>query len=470
MVGRVVGVRMRGRLVSAPSERRTTSRRLTGFALAVAGPAAVAAAVVPFRRDLGLAGFLLFTLIVVLAVALRAGFAPSLVAAVCGFLLGGFFFIAPYDSPRVYITVSDAPLIAYLIVGGVLGLLVDDLAAVASGQRELRRQEAALRRIATLAATGVSAHELFAAATEEVSKQVGADHATLARHETDGSDTVVASSGKPGSSGAGRPLSAPIVVDGQPWGTMSAAGAGGKALPYEAADRLERFTALLGSAIAAARSREDLAASRIRIVAAADDTRRRIERDLHDGAQQRIVALTLGLRTTQMEVPAELDSVVQELSVIADGLAGVTDDLREMARGIHPSILAEGGLGPALRTLARRSAVPVELKVDAEDRLPEPIEVAAYYVVSESLTNVAKHARASTVQVSAQLTVDLLTIIVSDDGTGGVDTSRGSGIVGLSDRVEALGGKLALVSVRGNGTTIEVVLPRHIDAGRQSAE
>lgn len=348
MVGRVTGVRMLGRLVSAPSERSSGSRRLAGFAAAIVGPAAVTVAVLPFRDHVGLAGFLLFTLIVVLAIALRSGFVASLVAVVVGVLCGGYFFIAPYDSLRVYLSIGDVPLIAYLFVGAVLGLLVDDLAKVAGEQRELRRQ---------------------------------------------------------------------------------------------------------------------VADSRARIVASADDARRRIERDLHDGAQQRIVALTLNLRTAQMRVPAELDELSQELVAVSEGLSGVTDELREMARGIHPSILADGGIVPALRTLARRSAVPVELEVDADGRLPEPVEVAAYYVVSESLTNIAKHANASNARIIATLSDTMLRIAVADDGVGGADASRGSGITGLADRVQAVGGTLSLSSVPGIGTRVEVELPR-LDPGR----
>jgi signal transduction histidine kinase len=348
MVVRVTGVHVLGRLVSAPSERRSTPRRLRGYFVAIAGPAMVAAAALPFRSHLGLAGFLLFTLIVVLAVALRAGFVPSLVSVVIGVLLGGYFFIAPYDSLRVYLRVSDVPLIAYLIVGSVLGLLVDELAKVAGEQRELRHQ---------------------------------------------------------------------------------------------------------------------VTASRGRIVAAADEARRRIERDLHDGAQQRIVALTLGLKTAQMAVPNELSELSQELSTIAEGLSGVTNDLREMARGIHPSILAEGGIVPALRTLARRSGVPVELELDADGRLPEQIEVAAYYVVSESLTNIAKHAQASLARLSATLDATELRILVTDDGRGGADTTAGSGLIGLRDRVEALGGRLSISSPSGFGTAIEAIFPRETEAG-----
>jgi len=170
------------------------------------------------------------------------------------------------------------------------------------------------------------------------------------------------------------------------------------AFPSGTADRMADFTELLATAVGNAESRAELAASRARIVAAADQVRRRIERDLHDGTQQQLVSLSLELRLAQGMVPAELTGLETEIGKVADELNGVVEDLREIARGIHPAILSEGGLGPALRTLARRAAVSVELEVPALGRLPEPVEVAAYYVCSEALTNATRHARASVVR------------------------------------------------------------------------
>jgi len=208
----------------------------------------------------------------------------------------------------------------------------------------------------------------------------------------------------------------------------------------------------------------ELTASRARIVATADQTRRRIERDLHDGAQQRLVSLALQLRVAQAAVPPELDELAADLDHVAAGLDGALEELREFARGIHPAILAEGGLGPALRTLARRCSVPVQLQVGMEGRLPEQVEVAAYYVVAEALTNVAKHAGASGVQVEVDTEVGLVRVGVRDDGFGGADPARGSGLVGLKDRVEATGGTLRVDSRAGQGTSLLVELP--IDAGQ----
>jgi signal transduction histidine kinase len=202
-----------------------------------------------------------------------------------------------------------------------------------------------------------------------------------------------------------------------------------------------------------------LTASRARIVAAADQARRRIERDLHDGAQQRLVSLGLQVRAAQAALPPELDALATELESLAAGLDGALEELRELARGLHPAILARGGLRPALKTLARRSPIPVDLQIHADGRLPEPVEVSAYYVVAEALTNAARHARASAVSVEAEVAGGLLRVAVRDDGAGGAGFTGGSGLAGLKDRVEALGGRLVLDSPRGAGTSLRAELP-----------
>ncbi|MGW3349270.1 CHASE3 domain-containing protein [Nonomuraea rubra] len=205
--------------------------------------------------------------------------------------------------------------------------------------------------------------------------------------------------------------------------------------------------------------REELAASRSRIVTSADQARRRIERDLHDGIQQRLVSLVLDVRTTQATLPPDRPDLAEPLDRLADGLGEAVDELREISRGIHPAILSEAGLGPALKTLARRSPVPVELDVNVPGRLPEPVEVAAYYVVSEALTNTAKHAQAAIVTVRACLEEGTLRLRVSDDGVGGATSGTGSGLLGLADRVEALGGTVTVDSPPAQGTTLHADLP-----------
>jgi signal transduction histidine kinase len=213
----------------------------------------------------------------------------------------------------------------------------------------------------------------------------------------------------------------------------------------------------VGTAVANAESRAELLASRSRIVTTADQTRRRIERDLHDGAQQRLVTLTMKLRA--LGAAAAPPDLGRDVEAIATGLDDVLDDLREAARGLHPVILSRGGLGPALNSLRRRSPIPLELDLRADERLSEPVEVAAYYVVAEALTNAAKHAHATVVRVEAEAVDGDLHVSVQDDGVGGADPARGSGLVGLTDRVEALGGRLTLHSPPGGGTTLEIDLP-----------
>jgi signal transduction histidine kinase len=230
-------------------------------------------------------------------------------------------------------------------------------------------------------------------------------------------------------------------------------------LPPETEPRIGEFTELVATAISNIEARSDLAASRARIVAATDQARQRFERDLHDGVQQRLVSLTLDLRGADAIAPPERADLRAQLSQVSDGLTGVLDDLRELARGIHPAILSEGGLGPALRALARRSAIPTAVDVSVNERLAERVEVAAYYVVSEALTNAAKHAHASHVEIHAKAHNGILDLRIHDDGVGGADPAEGSGLIGLTDRVEALGGRFAIASPGGEGTSIHVELP-----------
>jgi signal transduction histidine kinase len=258
--------------------------------------------------------------------------------------------------------------------------------------------------------------------------------------------------------GMNSAVGAPIVVEGRLWGVMIAASLGAE-LPPETEARLADFTELVATAVANAEAQAQLTASRARIVATADATRRRIERDLHDGVQQHLVSLALELRVAQDALPSDERAAAPQLGRIAEGLSGVLDELREVTRGIHPAALAQGGLRAALRALARRSPVPLRLEVRIDTRLPDPIELAAYYIVAEALTNAAKHASATVVDISVGTGEGMLRLEVRDDGCGGATVGSGSGLVGLTDRVEALGGRLALHSPPGGGTTLRVVLP-----------
>jgi signal transduction histidine kinase len=231
-------------------------------------------------------------------------------------------------------------------------------------------------------------------------------------------------------------------------------------------DRLDAVTLIAGQLAVTldnAQLYTELTASRARIVAAADHARRRIERDLHDGAQQRLVSLALRLRAAQAAVPLDSDELAVQLDSLVGEATSTLDELRELARGIHPAVLAERGLCPALEVLARRSAVPAELHCAIEGRLPEQVEIAAYYVVSEALTNTVKHAAASIVQIQVD-TVEgegtaTLRIEIRDDGRGGATLAGGTGLLGLKDRVEALGGRILLHSPPDAGTTVRLELP-----------
>jgi signal transduction histidine kinase len=247
----------------------------------------------------------------------------------------------------------------------------------------------------------------------------------------------------------------PISVEGRLWGVVIVAST---AEPLSAGieARLAGFTELVATAIANTEARAALAASRARVVATADATRRRIERDLHDGAQQRLVSLALRLRAVQAATPPEFGA--QPDHAVAEA-TGALDELREIARGIHPAVLAERGLAPALKTLVRRSPIPVDLRVRVDERLPEPVQVSAYYVIAEALTNAAKHAPAENVNVQIEAAANVLVLEVRDDGAGGAAFSRGTGLAGLKDRVEALGGRIILDSPRGAGTSLRVELP-----------
>ncbi len=379
-----------------------------------------------------------------------------------------------------------------------------ELAASEARAGELADEQAALRRVATLVARGVNPEEIFSAVTNEMAQLFGSPQACVGRFEPDGSAMVVVgvSDGIRGisigsrweledymaSTGVyrtGRPVrversdlehvsgpmadvlreigavsnvGAPIVVEGKQWGFVTVTDVN-KRLPADAEKRLEKFAELLGTAIANADSRAELAASRARIVAAGDDARRRIERDLHDGAQQRLVTLAVALRRAEAKVPVGSDELRAEVSHVAEGLKTAVDGLRELSQGIHPAELTAGGLSPALKALGRRSAVRVELDVPFEDRLPDQVEVAAYYTVSEALTNASKHANATRVWVSLSIEDDVLLLSIRDDGVGGADPRRGSGLTGLRDRIEALGGRIQIESQTGSGTVIEVEIP-----------
>jgi signal transduction histidine kinase len=373
--------------------------------------------------------------------------------------------------------------------------------------RRLADSEASLRRVATLAAEGATPDELLAAVADEAARILDGATVVIVRYEPDASFRVVAAHGDPmfdvGSSasleGAGlaeavreakapvrsdgraeglaAAIGAPIVVDGDAWGAvmvrlrrprtdmplftgwytsrmLSASMSSG-----EIETRLASFTELVGTAISRAQAQAELIASRARIVEAGDEAMRRIERDLHDGTQQRLVALALHLQRLRAELPVAQRDVHAGLGQVERELKAVIEEVQELSRGVHPAQLAAGGLRPSLRALARRSPIPVDVSVDVPERPPASVETALYYVVSESLANAIKHSQATSVSVTVVGDPRSIRATVADSGVGGAEIGAGSGLAGLSDRVDALAGQLSIVSPRGRGTIISVDLP-----------
>jgi signal transduction histidine kinase len=379
----------------------------------------------------------------------------------------------------------------------------------------LAEEQAALRRVATLVAKGEPPDVIFTRVAQEIARISHVDNAFVLRFEPDGTATVVAGcgsadvrmpvgsnwpldgdsvtarvfrTGRParmdgyahasGSIAAAMPsdefstAGAPIVIGNRLWGVANATSARRTdaltadadairpgMLPADAEERIANFADLIAIAMSNAEARAQLTASRSRVVAAADEARRRLERDLHDGIQQGLVSLALALREAEAMAPPQPAALPTMIAGVVNGLTEVLDEVREISRGLHPAILSEGGLVYALKALARRSAVPATVNVRIDGRLPARIEVPAYYIASEALTNAAKHARASVVDIDVEATDEVVRIAVRDDGVGGADPARGSGLIGLIDRVEAAGGEITITSPPGEGTTLVATLP-----------
>jgi signal transduction histidine kinase len=254
-------------------------------------------------------------------------------------------------------------------------------------------------------------------------------------------------------------VAAPITVSGRLWGVVAASLEPPHFFWRGAEDRLGAFTQLVSLALANQEARGQLEASRARLVSAGDEERRRLERNLHDGAQQRLVSLSLSLRLAQSKLGSDPEAAKELLSAAGNELGVALEELRELARGIHPAVLTERGLGPALQSLCDRAPLPVELESLPEERLPRRVEAAAYYVVSEALANVAKYAHASGATVRIVQENGSAVVEVADDGIGGADPEAGSGLRGLTDRIDALDGELYVVSPPGEGTTIHAEIP-----------
>ncbi len=369
--------------------------------------------------------------------------------------------------------------------------------------RALVNEQSALRRVATLVARGGDPEAVFDAVCAETGELIGATSVNLVHFTEDGfnltmagwslrdthvprgtrlplaSDTIngVIQQTKAAARvdsyegrsselaslirqrGIRSEIGAPVIVEGRLWGALIAGTDGDELLPASTERDIASFAELIATAVANATSRSELIASRARIVAAGDEARRRIERNLHDGTQQRLVSLGLELQATQATIPAELEGTHASLDRIGLELDAVLEDVRELSRGLHPALLAQGGLRQALRALARKAPIPVALDVDLPQRPSEGTEIAVYYVASEALANAAKHSRASEISVSVVASGSALRATIADNGVGGAEVSSGSGLIGLSDRIEALGGRLVVESPPGGGTRISTELP-----------
>ena len=447
--------------------------------------------------------FVLYVLPVML-IAMKWGTGLATVTAVMSAVAFSYFYLEPYHTFAVSDLESLVALGVFFVTAVIVGQLAAQMRRKARESARLAEEQSALRRVATLAAQPVSPSVLFEAVTQEVGQLCHADLARVEHYEEDGSVTGVAAwstvptrlavgtrFGLEGPSiaravrqtqgparindfagatgeiaqealevGIHSSVGCPIVVAGRLWGVIAASTRSPDPLPPNTEVQIAGFTDIVATAIASAESRIQLAASRARVVAAGDEMRQRLERNLHDGLQQRLVSLGLRLRLVQDTVPAELPALRSDLGQVTQELTEAVEELRETTRGIHPSILSLGGLGPALESLARRSAVRVDLHIGTRSRYPPTVEVTAYYVVAEALTNTIKHARASQSEVIVEQRDRRLWVRVRDDGVGGAAaTQRGSGLIGLHDRVEAIDGTVEVTSPAGQGTLIQVSLP-----------
>jgi signal transduction histidine kinase len=456
----------------------------SGLAVAVLGAALVAAIVVIFRQW---------------------GYAFGVPVAIAGMLAYDWFQFPP-THPKAFPGVADlADLIVYIGIGVVTGVALADArrrtADTERARHELADEQAALRRVATLVAREAPSADVFAVVTKEVARILDVDDARMFRYDAGASATVVAAWGRSGADlGVGKVITldgdsvtariqrsgraaridayepgtgslnaavrewgirsavgAPIVVEGKLWGAIAAASRKREPLPRGTESRMEEFTKLVAAAVANIEARTELAASRARLVAAADDERRRVVRDLHDGAQQRLVhtIVTLKMARTALD-RGDVASTALVTEALGQAQAAIVE-LRELANGILPSVLSWGGLSAGVEALASRMPMPVEVNVSL-GRLAPAVEASAYFVVAEALTNVVKHAHASRAAVTAIIENGALQISVEDDGVGMAD-ANGTGLLGLRDRLSSVDGSLRVRSAPAEGTALIATVP-----------
>jgi signal transduction histidine kinase len=446
---------------------------------------------------------------VLLASALRFGprGAATAIFVVCSIAVWN---TAHEDGPFVRESLTDSLLATqlFIAIAAVTSMLLAAAGAerqrAERAQRALAREQAALRRVATLVASDAGPARVFDQVTEEVGRLLELPGANIMQYDGTRSVTVVGAWSEDGrptfpvgerievdgdtavarvvrtgqaarvdsyaetsgtlaatlvSAGYRSAVAAPVNVAGRVWGVLAAASTSGKPLSAGIEQRLCDFADLVAQALANADAYEKLAASRARLVEVGDAERQRLERNLHDGAQQRLVSVALGLNMVAGKLESDPETARSLLSGAQTELARGLEELRELARGIHPVVLTERGLGPALDALAARAPLPIDVRTVPDERLSPPVEAAAYYVVAEAITNVAKYAHATGAIVSIARANGAATVTVSDDGVGGADPAGGSGLRGLAARVEALNGRLDIDSPPGGGTRITAEIP-----------
>jgi len=498
-----------GVLVVAPMLLTWSSTGLRGFGRRelVEGAAVLVALVLlvtlPPQRDVP---YIVFPALLWAAIRFGPRGAATALLVVCSITVGN---TAHNDGPFVRESITDSLLTTqlFIAISALTSLLLAAVTAerknAEASQRRLADEQAALRRVATLVAGAVPPSRVFEQVTKEVAQLLGVPGASLMRYEGPSSATVVGGWSDDGtlrlplastvdldgdtvvarvlrshspqrvayahadgsvaqtlqSAGYRSAVAAPVSVNGHLWGALAAGTRSDEPLPAGVEQRLGDFAELVAQAIANAEAHAELAASRVRIVEAGDAERRRLERNLHDGAQQRLVSVALDLRMVGAKLEKDPPAARELLAAAQTELAQGLEELRELARGIHPAILTERGLGPAIEALARRSPVPVEITELPRERLASSVEVAAYYVVAEAMTNVAKYAHATHATVSVSRTNGLATVTVADDGIGGADPGEGTGLRGLADRLAALDGRLDVESSVAGGTRVTGEIP-----------
>jgi signal transduction histidine kinase len=446
---------------------------------------------------------------VLLWAALRLGprGAATAIAVVCSITVWN---TAQQDGPFVRDSITDSLLATQFFMATaaltslVLAAVTAERSRAARALGTLADEHAALRRVATFVASESPPGQVFQQVTEEVGRLLMLPGAAIVQYEgvrrgavvgawsDDGrlpvkvgdrldlnGNTVVAKVLRTGTAqrleayegvegrlagtireaGYRAAVAAPVTVGGRLWGALVAGSGSDSPLPEGLEQRLCDFADLVGQALANADARERLADSRAELVEVSDAERRRLERNLHDGAQQRLVSVALRLGMARAKLDEDASDARETLSAAQDDLTRGLEELREIARGLHPVLLTERGLGPALDALLSRTTVPVEIEELPSQRLASPVEAAAYYVVAEAITNVAKYARASHAKVAVRRSNGTATVIVRDDGVGGADPARGSGLRGLAARVEALNGRLEIDSPPQGGTRVTAQIP-----------